>query len=188
MAFSESLQSFGPSVVPELEIAVRHRVAAALGVSPEEIAPETSLFDDLAIDSLDLVELAIVLEDALDVVLPSDVLAGVRTYGDLLDVAGSALRPHVEIVPPGVVVRSRLVGPPPAFRVLVQRSGALTPYIADTIIDDALGAETGATLLLTVAPKISDPLLGWLRRRLARLDQHGIKVRIQRDYGALTSF
>lgn len=172
----------------ELEQALRARVAGALGIDPDELAPDTSLFDDLAIDSLDLVEIAIVLEDALDIVLPSDVLAEVRTYGDLLDAAGVALQPEPQLVPPGVVVRSRLVGPGPAFRVMVQRAGTLTPYVADTMLEDALAAERGATLLVTVGTRIGDPLLGWLRRRFARLEHHGVRVTIHRDYGPSTTF
>jgi len=45
-----------------LEPRVRRLVAERLGVSPEDLIPEASLADELAVDSLDLLEIAIALE------------------------------------------------------------------------------------------------------------------------------
>ena len=63
---------------------LRWLVARELGVDEEALAAETSLRDDLAADSLDLVELALVLEGELGVVLPEPIFEGVCTYGELV--------------------------------------------------------------------------------------------------------
>jgi acyl carrier protein len=59
-------------------------VAEVLGVEQGELVPVVSLVDDLAADSLDLVEIALGLEATLGVSMRDEVLDGVRTYGDLL--------------------------------------------------------------------------------------------------------
>ena len=55
-------------------------VAEQLGVGVEEIAPDVSLPDDLAADSLDLVELALALEVRCGVTISDRRLETVRTY------------------------------------------------------------------------------------------------------------
>ena len=62
---------------------LRAVVAEVLGLEPKELCSAISLGDELAVDSLDLVEMAIAVEDALAVSLPEHLLASVRTYGDL---------------------------------------------------------------------------------------------------------
>src|SRR5207237_10150885 len=49
---------------------IRRLVADYLGVSADDLTPEVSLTDDLAADSLDLMELALVLEGELGLELP----------------------------------------------------------------------------------------------------------------------
>src|SRR5204862_6434630 len=63
---------------------VQKVVAAQLGVGTEELTSDVSLSDDLAADSLDLVELGFAFEDELGINLPERELQGIRTYGDLL--------------------------------------------------------------------------------------------------------
>jgi acyl carrier protein len=63
---------------------LRWLVARELGVDEEALADETSLRDDLAADSLDLLELALVLEGDLGAVLPEAIFDGVSTYGELV--------------------------------------------------------------------------------------------------------
>src|SRR5262249_60461717 len=62
---------------------LRRVVAENLGTSDDEITASISLADDLAVDSLDLLELALQIEETFDVSLPQRLLAAVRTYGDL---------------------------------------------------------------------------------------------------------
>jgi len=63
-------------------------VAEQLGVDTEQLAPEVSLTDDLAADSLDLLELALVLESEFTVALPQRRVGQIRTYRDLVDALG----------------------------------------------------------------------------------------------------
>src|SRR5205809_6065225 len=63
---------------------VRRLVVEHLGVGVEELVSDVSLRDDLAVDSLDLVELAMVLEGEFAIVVPERLLDEVRTYSDLV--------------------------------------------------------------------------------------------------------
>lgn len=48
-----------------------------------ELSPSTSMREDLALDSLAVMELVAAVEDRFDIVLPLNLLADVRTVGDL---------------------------------------------------------------------------------------------------------
>ena len=50
-----------------------------------EITREKSFVDDLDIDSLSMVEIAVQVEDRFDVKVPDDELANLRTVGDAVD-------------------------------------------------------------------------------------------------------
>ena len=67
---------------------VRRLVAGHLGVGVEELVSGVSLRDDLAADSLDLVELAVALEGEFAIVVPERILDEVRTFGDLVRATG----------------------------------------------------------------------------------------------------
>src|SRR5947207_4234426 len=73
-----------------VEPRLRRVVADNLGVALEDLTPEVSLTDDLAADSLDLLELALALEEELGFTVPERVLSDVRTYGDLVPRDGDA--------------------------------------------------------------------------------------------------
>ena len=75
-----------------VEVRVRRLVAENLGVDVLDLSPEVSLIDELAADSLDLMALARELEAAFDIAVPEQVLAGVRTYGDLIQVTLARVR------------------------------------------------------------------------------------------------
>jgi acyl carrier protein len=75
----------------EVEAQIRRIVAEHLGVGLDDLAPEVSLTDDLAADSLDLFELTVVLEEHLGVTIPESALEHVRTYGEVVAVATAAL-------------------------------------------------------------------------------------------------
>src|SRR3989442_1643975 len=66
-----------------VEPRVRRVVAEQLGVNTEELTPDVSLTDDLAADSLDLLELTLALEAEFGIVVSESALERVRTYGDL---------------------------------------------------------------------------------------------------------
>ena len=52
------------------------------GIEPSEVTPEKSFVDDLDIDSLSMVEIAVQTEDKYGVKVPDEDLAGLKTVGD----------------------------------------------------------------------------------------------------------
>src|SRR5882724_10343192 len=62
-----------------VEPRVRRVVAEQLGVNIEELTPDVSLTDDLAADSLDLLELTLALETEFGVVVSESALERVRS-------------------------------------------------------------------------------------------------------------
>ncbi len=59
-----------------------------LGIEGDTITLESHLQDDLGIDSLDAVELALQIEEELGVKIPDDVFAKMETVGDLVAYEG----------------------------------------------------------------------------------------------------
>ena len=72
------------SAMIETEPRVRTVIAVHLDVDPERLLPGARLGEDLCVDSLAAIELAMVLEDEFDIALPEEVLGCVRTYGDVV--------------------------------------------------------------------------------------------------------
>lgn len=68
-----------------VEPQLRRLVAKHLGVGLEQLLPGVSLRQDLAADSLDLVELALLLERQFGVSLSDQLLDDVESYGELVD-------------------------------------------------------------------------------------------------------
>jgi acyl carrier protein len=172
-----------------VESRVRRIVAEHLGVGPEELGSDVSLTDNLAADSLDLVELALALEGEFDINVPETVLDSVRTYGDLVECVCTLTRKRALAASNG---RRRPV--PPALvwaRVLpshqgggmgdLERTGWLTPYTAEEITEDALRAGRGARLELLVPSSTNDAGLAQLQDRFAWLRRRGVQVSVRRD-------
>ena len=61
-------------------------VALHLEIEPQRLRPEARLLEDLLVDSLTAIELAMVLEDEFDISLPEEIVAHVCTYGDMVEV------------------------------------------------------------------------------------------------------
>ena len=164
---------------------VRCLVADHLGVGPEDLAPEVSLRDDLAADSLDLVDLALVLEGEFGITVPEAVLEEVRTYGELVGAVEALVRrreadgahANGDLTP----VRVRVVPAPGRMTGDLERTDWLTPYTAETIAEDALRSGPGARLEVSVPPDLSDAELAGFRDQLAWLDDRRIQVRVWRD-------
>lgn len=68
-------------------------LAGMLGVPEAEIEPEQRLLEDLAMDSLELVELAMELDERWNIRLDRVRLAGVATVADVAALLGAAARP-----------------------------------------------------------------------------------------------
>src|SRR5438128_424036 len=158
--------------------------ALLLGVEADELVPEASLIDDLAADSLDLVELAIVLESTFGITLTRHRMDEVRSFQDLLDVVMTApvesRRKRELVLTPGLDVKSRLV-PPGAREATLERADALTAYAIETIREDALSAGPGTHLEVTLPAQAGTVDLASVRDALAGLDRHGIAVSVRCD-------
>jgi acyl carrier protein len=164
-----------------IEPRIRQLVAERLGVSPEDLIPEASLADELAVDSLDLLEVAIAIEADLGIAVTERLLAGVRSYGDLVGLVASlvqeARRPEPAVEP---AVLARVVpaegGP---RRGAVERALLLTPYAAETVAEDALRAGPGACLEITLRGRVAAGTVARVRALFARLVEHGIPVHVE---------
>jgi acyl carrier protein len=67
-----------------VEPRVRRCVCDVLGIERDQLCAECSLEQDLAVDSLDLVELTPALESEFDISVPESRSERVRTYGELV--------------------------------------------------------------------------------------------------------
>ena len=77
---------------PFVEPCIRDLVADHLGVGREELVAGVTLRDDLAADSLDLVELAMALEAEFGIMVPARTLDRCSTYGELVEAATVLIR------------------------------------------------------------------------------------------------
>ena len=64
---------------------------AEFGLEPAQVEPSAHLIDDLDLDSIDLVDLAVCLEEERGIKLTEDDLKSVRTVGDAVDAVCAAL-------------------------------------------------------------------------------------------------
>jgi acyl carrier protein len=60
-------------------------VEEVAGVAKDDVSSEKSFVDDLDIDSLSMVEIAVQAEDKFGVKIPDDELANLKTVGDAVD-------------------------------------------------------------------------------------------------------
>jgi acyl carrier protein len=172
--------------MPEhVERRLRALVAERLGVGEHEFERHVSLRDDLAVDSLDLLEVAVAIEDAWDVTLPDRLLAQVRTYGELaaatIDLVLRRRRTPRERRPlEAVSVRARIMPAAGSARSPLERTELLTPYMIEAIGEDTLRAGPGAQLQLTLPANSDDAALHKVRERFAWLGARQIEVRVGR--------
>lgn len=65
---------------------VKALIADQLGVNPESITPESHLVEDLGVDSLDIVEISMALEEEYGVdEIAEEEMETIKTVGDLVD-------------------------------------------------------------------------------------------------------
>jgi acyl carrier protein len=60
-------------------------VSEQLGVSKDQIKPETSFVNDLGADSLDTVELVMELEEEFDINIPDEAAEKIQTVGQAIE-------------------------------------------------------------------------------------------------------
>ena len=68
-----------------ISIRVHTIIGEQLEVNTDELVPEANLLDDLGADSLDVVELAMALEDEFGLQVPDDDLENIQTVQDIVD-------------------------------------------------------------------------------------------------------
>src|SRR5436309_9252363 len=167
---------------------LRRLVAEHLGVDPEELRPEVSLIDELAVDSLELVELALALEGELGIDIPERTIDEIRTYGDLVGAALALARDRqnleAAVGSAPATVRSRVVSGDGGLGAALERAGTLTPYLVEEIAEDALAAGRAARLELTVPADTDDTGVAWLRGQFTGLGTRGVEVTVRRNVPA----
>ena len=62
---------------------VRSILAEQLDIDEDSITLDSSIIDDLGADSLDIVEMLMVIEQEYDVVIPDEVITSLKTVGDV---------------------------------------------------------------------------------------------------------
>src|SRR6201997_2042716 len=109
-----------PTTQEEIIAGIAEIIEEVTGIEPSEVTPEKSFVDDLDIDSLSMVEIAVQTEDKYGVKIPDEDLAGLRTVGDVVSYiqkleeenpeAAQALRAKLETENPEAVesVRARM--------------------------------------------------------------------------------
>jgi len=164
-----------------VERRVRRLVAENLGVDAEELSLDVSLVDDLAADSLDVLEVGLTLEADLGLAIPEKALSRVRTYGDLVETVLTLVRARRD-APGGepLLVAARVV---PTRGGVIERAGWLTPYVAQSIGEDARRAGQGARLELGVGATTSDVHLARVVEQFAWLASFGVDVKVSRKPG-----
>ena len=60
-------------------------IVRELGLEKGEIAPEKAFIDDLGLDSLDVMTLAMAIEEDFDIEVPDDDVEGIKTIQDVFD-------------------------------------------------------------------------------------------------------
>src|SRR5262245_42587473 len=168
----------------EIETRIRGLLADHLGVDFDELPRNVSLIDELAVDSLELAEIALAIEGNLGISLPRSLLDGVRTFGDLVEVALAEVsrrrRDHDE-APNCIFRRARILAPTRAPGWYLERILALSPYAVETVTEDILRAGAGARLEVTVEQPTSAATLAWLQDRFGKLRRRGIMVDVRRS-------
>lgn len=161
-------------------------IAERLGIDLAEVRPETSLVDELAADSLDLLEIVGALEAELGVSIPTREVESFRTVSDVIVAVRQALAayprpaPSVPAFPSGVIYQARLTAPDQGDEGVFHTSGILSPYALENLgeVAQEVAAQHGPGVEVEVRiPAGQGPrLVQLLRERLGNLTRKGIKL------------
>ncbi|MBM4280462.1 MAG: acyl carrier protein [Deltaproteobacteria bacterium] len=72
-----------------VENRVKSIIADQLGISEEQIKPESKFIEDLGADSLDIVELIMAMEEEFQTEIPDEEAEKIRTVGDAISYVSS---------------------------------------------------------------------------------------------------
>jgi acyl carrier protein len=70
-----------------MEQKLKELIAENMDVKVEDITRESNFVEDFGVDSLEMVELVVELEQQLGVIITNEELATVKTFGNLVDLA-----------------------------------------------------------------------------------------------------
>lgn len=70
-----------------MEQKLKELIAENMDVNVADITRESSFVEDFGVDSLEMVELVVELEQQLNLIITNEELATVKTFGDLVDLA-----------------------------------------------------------------------------------------------------
>jgi acyl carrier protein len=164
-----------------VERRIRCLVADTLGTGEDDLTASVSLLDDLAVDSLDLLELALKIEEALDVSLPERLLSAVRTYGDVVALVLDRVRYPASVAAEPMLLRVRITPPPAQPRQAAVRVFVLTPYAVQLVTEEAKMAGPGTRVELTVPAGGCGPAVAHLHETFADLTARDIAVVVTQD-------
>jgi acyl carrier protein len=68
-----------------IEARVRSIIADQLGITEDEIKPESKFIEDLGADSLDIVELIMAMEEEFQTEIPDEEAEKIRCVGDAIE-------------------------------------------------------------------------------------------------------
>lgn len=60
-------------------------VAEQLGISKEEVKPESNIIEDLGADSLDVIEMLMTLEGEFGILIPDEKISQIKTVGQIVE-------------------------------------------------------------------------------------------------------
>ncbi|MCL2626199.1 MAG: acyl carrier protein [Cystobacterineae bacterium] len=69
----------------EIEAKIKSIITKKLAVNEDEIKPESSFIEDLGADSLDIVDLLMVMEDEFQIEIPEEDSESIKTVGDAIN-------------------------------------------------------------------------------------------------------
>ena len=68
----------------EIQAGLAETLEEVAGVAPADVTPDKSFVDDLDVDSLSMVEVALAAEEKFGVKIPDDELSNLKTVGDAI--------------------------------------------------------------------------------------------------------
>ena len=164
-----------------VEPVIRREVASYFGVCEEDVRPELSLTDDLAAESEDLLEMGRALERTFGVSIPEKVLTRVRTHADLVDAVMRVYGHPAAASPTPPFVRVRITPGGRAAGPWIERTGWLTPYLAETVANEAARLGESTRVDVWVAGEAAWNSIVGASARFARLSADGIRSLVHRE-------
>ncbi len=76
-------------VEEEMKEKVKELIAEQLCISPDDIADDANIVEDLGADSLDVVEMLMLLEDNFSIKIPDDQIGNIKTVNDICKIIQS---------------------------------------------------------------------------------------------------